>query len=78
MIYELGLKSPEQAEAVRKELLALPLDDFVRASLMERLRVDAVRKKDKRAIDDYTRQIANIEKHIAEQKQWPLKRYYGE
>lgn len=76
-IYELDLKSPDEAEAVRRELLATPIDDFVKLGLLQRLRVDRVRKNDKAGIDQLTREIAAIEARFKELRQWPLKRYTG-
>jgi xylan 1,4-beta-xylosidase len=76
-LYELDIKSPQQAEAARQELLALPLDDLTRVRLLERLRVDAVRRRDKKGVEALARQIAEIEKRLAAQRQWPLRRYSG-
>lgn len=76
-IYELDLKSPDEAEAVRRELLATPIDDFVKLGLLQRLRVDRVRKNDKAGIEQLTREIAAIEARLKELRQWPLKRYTG-
>jgi xylan 1,4-beta-xylosidase len=76
-IYELDLKSPDEAEAVRRELLTTPIDDFVRLGLLQRLRVDRVRKNDKPGIEQLTREITAIETHLKELRQWPLKRYTG-
>jgi len=77
-IYELDLKSPDEAEAVRRELLATPLDDLVRLGLLERLRVDRVRKNDKPAVAQLTREITTIEAHLKDLRQWPLKRFTGQ
>ena len=77
-LYELDLKSPDQAEAVRKELLATPIDDLVRLGLLQRLRVDSVRKGDTAAEGQLTREIGAIEASLKEQRQWPLKRFTGQ
>lgn len=77
-LYELDLKSPDEAEAVRRELLATPIDDFVRLGLLERLRVDRVRKNDQAGIAQLTLQIAAIEARLKELRQWPLRRYTGQ
>jgi hypothetical protein len=76
-IYELDLKSPDQAEAVRKELLAQTTDDFVRLGLVQRLRVDRVRRGDTAGAEELSRQIAAIEARLKAQRDWPLKRYLG-
>lgn len=76
-LYELDLKSPEQAEGTRKEILLLPIDDFLRLRLLERLRVDVVRRGSTKQAADLTRQIEQVEKRLAAQRQWPLQRYTG-
>jgi hypothetical protein len=76
-IYELDLKSPDQAEAVRKEILASTADDFVRLGLVQRLRVDRVRRGDVAGAEELSRQIAALEARIKAQRDWPLKRYLG-
>ena len=77
-LYELDLKSPDQAEAVRKELLATPIDDLVRLGLLQRLRIDALRKGEMAAVDQLTREIGAIEASLSEQRKWPLKRFTGQ
>jgi hypothetical protein len=76
-IYELDLKSPQQAEAVRRELLALPLDDFARVRLLERLRTDALRRSNTAEAQSLTRRITAIEAGLAGQREWHVKRYTG-
>ncbi|HEU4754506.1 MAG TPA: hypothetical protein VFU47_15465, partial [Armatimonadota bacterium] len=77
-IYQLSVRSPEQAEAVRKELLTLPLDDVARLRLLQRLRVDAARKAEPGGVEGISRQIAELESRLAEQRQSTLRRYTGE
>ncbi|MCC2668647.1 MAG: beta-xylosidase [Armatimonadetes bacterium] len=76
-VYELDLKSPDQAEAVRRELLASPIDDLVRLGLLQRVRVDMVRKGDQKAVDEFTREIDALVASFKEQQKWPLKRFRG-
>lgn len=76
-LYELDLKSPQQAEDARRELLALSLDDNVRVRLLERLRVDAVRRSDTAEQQRITAQIGEIQKRLDAQREWPLRRYVG-
>jgi hypothetical protein len=77
-VYELDLRSPDQAEGVRKELLAITEDDFVRLGLVQRLRVDRVRRGDTAGAEELSRQIAAIEARLKAQREWPLKRYLGQ
>jgi len=77
-IYELDLKSPDEAEGVRKELLAMSVDDFVSLGLVQRLRVDRVRRKDTVGEAALSKQIADIEARLKAQRDWPLKRYVGQ
>lgn len=77
-IFELDLRSPGQAESARRELLKLPLDDFTRLRVLERLRVDAARGTDKSQLDQINREIAGLEQSLAAQRQWTVKRYLGQ
>lgn len=77
-IFELDAKSPAQAESARRELLKLPLDDFARIRVLERLRVDAARGGDQARIEELTRAIAQLELSLAEQRKWPMRRYLGQ
>jgi hypothetical protein len=76
-IYELDVKSPNDAEAARKELLTLPIDDLVRLRLLERARVDAVRKRENEAAAALTTEIEQLRKRLESEKQWVLKRLTG-
>lgn len=74
-IYEQDLRSPADAEKVRRELLELPLDDLRRLRLLERLRVDVIRREDAREIQEITRRIADLEQRLDAQRQWSVVRY---
>ena len=74
-VYELDLRSPAEAEAIRRELAAGPVDDLTRLRLLERLRVDAVRKGDAVGEKDLTRRIRELETAFLARRQWPLQRY---
>ncbi len=78
LLYELDLKSPEQADAIRRELLSLPLDPITRTRVLERLRVDAVRKADSRRIRELTATIQAIEARLTALRRWDLRRYEGD
>jgi hypothetical protein len=76
-IHELDQRNPTQAETVRRELLQLPLDDFTRLRLLERLRVDAARRGAGPEVEARTAEIAVLEAALAAQRQWPLRRWLG-
>ncbi len=77
-LYEIDLRNPEEAEAARRELLTLPsLDDFTRLRLLERLRVDVVRTGDAAALGRISTEISDLRARLDAQRQWPLRRYYG-
>lgn len=76
-LYE-GARSPAEADAARRELLSLPLDEFTRRALLERLRVDQLRKGDLKVVEEINREIGAIDARLAELRRWPLKRYLGE
>jgi hypothetical protein len=79
VLYELDLKNPEAAETARRTLLDLPgVDDFMRLRLLERLLVDVVRTGDAGALSHITAQINELHAQLDQQRQWPLRRYYGE
>lgn len=69
---------PAEATDVRKELLALPINDVLRIRLLEEVRVAAVRSGGTAEAQDLTRQIQALEEHLKELRQWPLRRYRGE
>ncbi len=77
-IYELDLKSPVQAEAARKELLKLPLDDLTRLVHLRGLRLAAVRRSDMPTVDALGREINELETRLALLRDWPLNRYRGQ
>ncbi len=77
-LYEVEMKSPAQAEAARRELLALPLDDHSRLRLLERLRVDALRKQDSAGVASIGAEVRALEERLAALRRWELRRYAGE
>lgn len=76
-IYELDLRSPDQAEETRRALLDASVDDFVRLGLLQRLRVDRIRKRDATGEKALVEQIAALEARHKELRNWPLSRYLG-
>ncbi len=76
-IYELDLKSPEQAEAVRGEILALTLTADERLALLRGRRVAAARSADQEAVRKLTAEMAGLEKAVAASKVWAVRRYEG-
>jgi hypothetical protein len=74
-ILETALRSPQQADGVRKELLELPLDDFERSRLLRSLRADAVRRNRQSEVDELNRRLAAIEQRLAAQRRWHVSRY---
>jgi hypothetical protein len=77
-VYEVDMRSPVQAEAVRRELLALPIDGTMRLNLLSRLRVDAVRKGDSAELARVTSELSALEARLTALRNWPLSRYKGE
>lgn len=77
-IYELDLKSPVQAEAARRELLKLPLDDLTRMGHLRSLRLAAVRRSDTATVDTLGQEINELENRLALLRDWPLSRFRGQ
>lgn len=77
-IYELDLKSPTQAEAARRELLKLPIDDFTRLVHLRSLRLTALRQSDSKQVEELGQQINTLETRLAGLRSWPLRRYRGQ
>jgi xylan 1,4-beta-xylosidase len=77
-LYQVDLRDPDAAEATRKELVELPIDDRARLKLLQRLRVDATRRGDTGGAAAISRRLAQIEQDLAEQRGTTLQRYRGE
>jgi hypothetical protein len=77
LIYEEGLKMPEQAEAARRALLARPLDGFERLRVLQRLRVDAVRKGNSSDLEALTAEAMLLQARLSEWMGTSLPRYRG-
>jgi tetratricopeptide (TPR) repeat protein len=77
-LYEQELRNPEQAEATRRELLKLPIDDFFRLRILERLRVDLARRQDTAGVKAMAAEIGALERKLAAQRQVSVRRYTGQ
>lgn len=77
-LYDSALRSPAEAEAVRRELLTTPLDGGDRVALLTRLRADALRRNEQTAVADLAEQLRALEERLRRLREWPLRRYRGE
>ncbi|MBM3459629.1 MAG: hypothetical protein FJX77_13995 [Armatimonadetes bacterium] len=77
LLFEQDLRAPDQANAARRELLSLGLEPHTRLRLLERLRVDAVRRQESREIRELTALIQGIEGRLTVLRKADLRRYDG-
>ena len=69
-LYEVDLKSPREAEAVRLDLLHRPLNRQDRLTVYRRLLIDAVRRNDQKAQSDLQRRVSELVTVLQRARTW--------
>lgn len=64
-MYAIDLRRPEQAEATRERLLAMPVDDFERVRLLRQRLITAVRAGETTKVDAIRKEIGDIDARLA-------------